>query len=330
MKEKVLITGASGFIGFHLIEAALRGGLTVHAAIRAGSDISHLKRYDVGFIELDYTDQEALTKQLAANGYTYIIHAAGVTRAGSQQDYDTVNAGYALNLARAAMAGLGDQLGKFVFLSSLAAMGPLNNPDVLITEESTPAPVTAYGRSKLLAEQQLQALPSLPLVVLRPTAVYGPRERDIFIMIRSISRGIEAYIGRREQQLSFVYVKDLASVTINALFTGLSNATFNISDGKSYDQYQLANFSRQILHRKTLRLHVPYGMIHALALGMERWYGWRGKTPVLNREKLQELTAVNWQCSIEKARKQLGFNPQYSLEQGLRETLQWYHQNKWL
>ncbi len=330
MKEKVLITGASGFIGYHLVEAALRSGLSVYAGVRAGSDVSHLKGYDIGFCELDYSNKEQLTKQLAANGFTYIVHAAGATRAVSQQAYDAINAEYAFNLASAAVDALGNRLSKFVYVSSLAAMGPLNSSEMVITEEVTPTPVTAYGRSKLLGEQKLRTLSSLPLIVLRPTAVYGPRERDIFIMLRSINRGIEAYIGRTEQQLSFIYVKDLASVIINSLFSGLSNETFNISDGRGYDQYELANLSKQLLRRKTVRLHLPYGMIKGLAFAMERLYGWRGKAPVLNREKLHELTAVNWQCSIEKAKSQLGFCPQYSLEQGLRETLQWYHQNKWL
>jgi UDP-glucose 4-epimerase len=330
MKEKVLITGASGFIGFHLIEAALRNGLSVYAGIRAGSDVSHLKGYDIRYCELDYTNRELLTEQVAATGCNYIVHAAGATRAVTQQAYDTINADYGVNLASAALAGLGDRLIKFVYVSSLAAMGPLNSNDTVITEEVKPAPVTAYSRSKLLGEQKLQTLSSLPLVILRPTAVYGPRERDIFIMLRSINRGIEAYIGRIDQQLSFIYVKDLASVIINSLFSGLSNEVFNISDGRSYGQYELADLSKQLLHRKTVRLHLPYGMIKGLAFAMERLYGWRGKAPVLNREKLHELTAVNWQCSIEKAKSQLGFCPQYSLEQGLKETLQWYHQNKWL
>jgi nucleoside-diphosphate-sugar epimerase len=330
MKESVLITGASGFIGFHLVEAALRSGLSVYAGVRKGSDVSHLVGYNIGFCELDYGNKEQLKKQLAAAGCNYIVHAAGATRAHSQQAYDTINAEYSVNLATAAMEVYGDQLRRFVFVSSLAALGPLNNADVQITEEVIPAPVTAYGRSKLLAEEKLKALSSLPLVILRPTAVYGPRERDIFIMLRSVSKGVEAYIGRGQQQLSFVYVKDFASVVIKALFASPANLTFNISDGRSYDQYQLANLSKEILQRKTIRLHLPYSLIKGVAFAMEKLYGWRGKTPVLNIEKLNELTAVNWQCSIEKAKAQLGFNPQYDLGQGLRETLQWYHQNKWL
>lgn len=331
MREKVLITGASGFIGFHLIEEALQRRLEVYAAVRPGSDIKHLKEYDIRLYELDYSNEQQLAKQLAAGGFNYIIHAAGATQAGSQQLYDTINASYAFNLASAAIEGLGSVLKKFVFVSSLAALGPLNSRLRLITEDTTPAPVTAYGRSKLLAEQKLKTLPSLPLVVLRPTAVYGPRERDIFIMLRSIHRGMEPYIGRvADQQLSFVYVKDLAAVTINSLFSNLSNITFNISDGESYNQYELANLAKQILNKKTVRLHLPYTMVKGMAFALEKWSGWRGKTPVLNREKLHELTAISWRCSIEKAKTQLHFSPQYSLKQGLWETLQWYRLNKWL
>lgn len=330
MKEKVLITGASGFIGFHLIEAALRSGLAVYAGVRPGSDVSHLKGYDVSYCLLEYSDQAMLRKQLAQTGCRYIVHAAGATRAASRQAYDTINARYAINLAHAALDTLGTQLSSFVFMSSLAAMGPLNNRDGTIDEWTVPAPVTDYGRSKLLAEQTLSAISQLPLLTLRPTAVYGPRERDIFIMLRSVARGIEAYIGHIEQQLSFVYVKDLASVVINSLFSGLTHEAFNISDGYRYDQYALADLSKQILNEKTLRLHLPYGLVKGLAVTLEKLYGWRGKTPVLNREKLAELTAPNWVCSIEKAQTKLGYHPNYSLEHGLTETLHWYLQHKWL
>jgi nucleoside-diphosphate-sugar epimerase len=330
MKESILITGASGFIGFHLIEAALSRGLTVYAAVRAGSDVRHLKGYDIRFCELNYSNVELLTKQLEAIGCQYIIHAAGTTRTGSQEAYNIVNADYTFNLASAAMQALGNKLLKFVFLSSLAALGPLNSKDTMITEDIAPAPVTAYGRSKLLAERRLQELTRLPLIVLRPTAVYGPREKDILIMLRAISRGMEAYIGKIDQQLSFVYVKDLASVAINALYSRPSTFAFNISDGRIYGQYELADYSKQILNRKTWRLHVPRSIIKGLAFGMERVYGWRGKTPALNVEKLHELTAVNWYCSIDKAKAELGYYPRYSLEQGLRETLQWYRQHNWI
>jgi len=331
MKEKVLITGASGFIGFHLIEEALLRDLDVYAAVRPGSDIKHLKEYDIKFCELDYTNVPQLAKQLAAGGFNYIIHAAGATRAASQQMYDTINAAYAFNLASAAIEGLGSVLKKFVLVSSLAAVGPLDSRLRLITEDTTPAPVTAYGRSKLLAEQQVNTLTELPLVILRPTAVYGPRERDIFIMLRSIHLGMEPYIGRvADQHLSFVYVKDLAAVTIQSLFSNVTHMTFNISDGESYDQYELANFTKQILNKKTVRFHLPYNLVKGMAFVLEKWSGWRGKTPVLNREKLHELTAISWRCSIEKAATQLNYRPLYSLEQGLKETLQWYRLNKWL
>ncbi len=146
--------------------------------------------------------------------------------------------------------------------------------------------------------------------------------------MRAISRGMEAYIGRVEQQLSFVYVKDPASVAINALFSELSAVAFNISDGRSYGQYELANLSKRILNRKNMAATCAPRDDQSACF----WYGaftdGGERHLALNAEKLHELTAVNWHCSIDKAKAELGFYPRYSLEQGLRETLHWYCQQQ--
>ncbi len=107
---------------------------------------------------------------------------------------------------------------KFVLLSSLAALGP-GATGQAITEQDTPHPVTLYGKSKLLGEQYALAFKDLPLIVLRPTAVYGPRDRDIFILLKTLTHGVEPYIGRQDQKLSFIYVKDLAAITVQALLS---------------------------------------------------------------------------------------------------------------
>ncbi|RYZ28836.1 MAG: NAD(P)-dependent oxidoreductase, partial [Sphingobacteriales bacterium] len=184
MKEKVLITGASGFIGFHLIEAALEMGLDVVAAVRKNSDVRHLQVHNIQYCYPDFNNVESLKKELERTGCQYIVHALGTTKAGTQDDYNAINAGYTYNIAKAAEA-LGPSFKKLVFISSLAALGPLSEASETITELTNPRPVTAYGKSKLLAEEKLATL-SVPYVVLRPTAVYGPREKDIFILFRTI------------------------------------------------------------------------------------------------------------------------------------------------
>jgi nucleoside-diphosphate-sugar epimerase len=171
----------------------------------------------------------------------------------------------------------------------------------------------------------------LPLVILRPTAVYGPRERDLYQLIRTVARGLEPYIGRNAQQLSFIYVKDLAEITLRALqLPGRNHLSYNLSDGNSYDKYAFAEVTKKLLHKKTLRLHLPLPAVRALAGLLEGAYGLGNRMPALNREKLRELSAANWTCSIREPQRDLGFSPRYNLETGLAETLAWYKDNKWL
>lgn len=328
MKQKVLITGASGFVGFHLIDAALAKGLDVYAAIRKSSDIKHLASYKLNYTYLDFTSVESLEKELLEKQYDFIIHAAGSTKAKNQEEYNKVNATYTTNLAKAALS-IGAGFKKMVFISSLASLGPLEQTQDLITERTTPRPVTAYGKSKLLAEEQLKEM-DLPLIVLRPTAVYGSRDKDIFIILKTFNKGFEPYIGNKPQQLSFVYVKDLAAAAVNSLFTSdNANGSYNITDGNCYNRYEMANITKNVLNKKTFKIHLPLMVVRGFAIALEKTYDFLNKTPALNLEKLNELTAVNWCCDIAAARRNLNFQPQYNLQQGLKEALEWYKQNGW-
>jgi UDP-glucose 4-epimerase len=328
MRERVLITGASGFVGYHLIKEALKNDLEVFAAVRKSSNISHLNDLDIKYTDLAYNDPEALKKDIEEKKYTYIIHAAGVTRARTIEEYNTINAQYTFNLAKAAVDS-GIELKKFVLVSSLAAIGPLNNIDDIIDEETVPNPVTAYGASKLLAEQKLKTIPGLNYTILRPTAVYGPRDTGIFIFFKQLSKRIEGYIGRSEQRLSFIYVTDLARACVNALKSG-GQKTYNLSDGKSYTKYDLGIEARKTLTGKTFKFHIPVNFMRLIATLAEKVSNLKGEAPILNREKLNELTAVNWICKIENAEKEMGFEPQYDLAKGVAETINWYKQNNWL
>jgi UDP-glucose 4-epimerase len=328
MKERVLITGASGFIGYHLIEEALKNNLEVHVAIRKSSQTAHLKDFDISYIYPDFNDLSSLKKALQENRYDYIIHAAGVTRARSQNEYNHINAGYTHNLALASLQS-GIKLKNFVLISSLAAAGPLNTLKGIITEAAMPHPITAYGKSKLLAEENLKAFSSLHFNILRPTGVYGPRDRDIFIFFKQVVKGIEPYIGTIEQKFSFLYVTDLAKAAIKALYSG-NQKTYNLSDGNFYDRYQLGDNIKEFLNLKTIRFHLPVNFVKLIAKASEKYSSLNNKAAVLNMEKLSELMAVNWCCDIEQAKADLGFYPAYNLRAGVAETIKWYKTNKWL
>jgi UDP-glucose 4-epimerase len=328
MKKRVLITGASGFVGYHLIEEALQNNLEVYVSVRKSSNISHLSHLDIQYTHLDFSNIASLKKELQEKQYDYIIHAAGVIAARSSREYSIVNAEFTYNLAAAAVAADVNLKG-FVFISSLAAAGPLNNLNGSITEETLPHPVTAYGRSKLLAEEKLKSITSLNYIILRPTAVYGPRDTGIYIFFKQLKKGIEPYIGTNAQKLSFIYVKDLARVAVKALYQANQN-TYNLSDGNFYDKYELATIAKNVLNLKTLKLHLPVNFVKLIASVTEKLSSLNNKAAILNVDKLKELTAPNWSCSIEQAKQDLGFYPDYDLEAGLIETLKWYKTNKWL
>lgn len=330
MTERVLITGASGFIGYYLVKAARDAGFEVHAAVRRSSNVGRLKELGPVFVYPDFGSEDSLSRLMHEGAYSYVIHAAGATRAKGEEDYNLINAKYTLDLARAAQQA--KTVRRFVFLSSLAAKGPVAyDKEQIISEATKPAPVTAYGRSKLLAEEYLQELEGLPVTIIRPTAVYGPGEKDIFILFKTLSRGLDAYIGKDPQRLSFVYVKDLAGITIKAMLQKNSQSTsYNISDGQGYEKYALADQFNKLFKRKTWRVHIPVPMFNVLVNTLGIYYRFSKATPVLNKEKLNELTAPNWMCSIDKAKEELNYHPAYNLENGLAETLQWYKKEKWL
>lgn len=327
--KRVLITGASGFLGYHLIQAALQSGLEVFAAVRKSSHIEHLKDLNIQYTDLDFTSVASLKKEIEDKAYHYIIHASGVTKAKTEQEYNTINAQYTQNLALAATTSNVD-LEKFVFVSSLAALGPLEVLQQKIEDNSEARPVTLYGQSKLLAETYLAEIPDLPLIVIRPTAVYGPREKDMYILFKTINKGWEPHIGRFEQQLSFVFVTDLAEIIIKALSSRITRKSYNVSDGFVYDRYALADGVKRALSKKTFAIHLPVRAVHALAATMDLIYAKSEMTPALNKHKMPELTAVNWACNIQNIQNDLNFNPEYDLEKGLHETVQWYKNNNWL
>ncbi len=328
MKKRVLITGASGFLGYHLIEEALQNNLDVYVAVRKSSNVEHLRDLNIQYTYPEFGNLISLKKELKEKQYDYIIHAAGTTSARSADEYNTVNADYTYNLAAAAVAADVNLKG-FVFISSLAAVGPLNTLNGIINEETIPHPITAYGQSKLLAEEKLRSITNLHYIILRPTAIYGPRDKDIFIFFKQLKKGIEPYIGDIEQKLSFIYVKDLAKATIQALYTCNQN-TYNLSDGNFYNRYELATIAKNVLNLKTVKFHLPVNFVKLIASVSEKVSSLSNKAAVLNTEKLKELMAVNWSCEIEKAKYDLGFYPLYNLDTGLAETLQWYKTNKWL
>jgi nucleoside-diphosphate-sugar epimerase len=221
---KILVTGASGFIGSFIVEEALRRGMETWAAVRGSSKRDFLQDERIRFIELNLSSQQQLEEQLRHHQFDYVVHAAGVTKCLNASDFYKINTEGTKHLVRA-LINLKMPLRRFVYISSLSIFGAIREqqPYEEIRESDTPQPNTDYGRSKLQAEQWLDSLPTskgasegFPYVILRPTGVYGPRERDYFMMAKSIKQHTDFAVGYRRQDITFVYVLDVVQAVFLA------------------------------------------------------------------------------------------------------------------
>ena len=330
--SSILITGASGFIGSFLVEEAVRRGFDTWAGVRASSSRAYLQDPRVRFLELDFARPDVLRRQLAAHGrFDYIVHCAGVTKCVDSADFDRVNHVQSCDFVDA-LRELGMTPRQFIFISTLSVFGPVHEQDYRpILDTDTPQPNTAYGRSKLKTEQYLQSLPDFPYVIFRPTGVYGPRERDYYVMAQSIARHVDVAAGFRRQDLTFVYVADVVQAVFLAIGRGVCRRAYFLSDGRVYSSRTFSDLLiREMGHPWVIRLKFPLFALKTVSLCAEWWAKRRGKTSTLNRDKYNIMKQRNWRCDITPAVEELGYAPAYDLDKGVRLTIAWYKENRWL
>ncbi|MDA3904805.1 MAG: NAD(P)-dependent oxidoreductase [Bacteroidales bacterium] len=333
--KKILITGASGFIGSFLVEEALKREYEVFAGIRSTSNRSFLNDSKIVFFESNLADKYALKNILIANKneygkFDYIIHNAGITKSCDKDDFEKVNYQFTRNLIEA-LSELNCMPEKFIFISSLAAYGPGNEKTLSpIAEKDIPHPITFYGKSKLKAEQFIKSFPNLPYLIFRPTSVYGPREKDFFVVYKTIKHGLETYIGSSEQLLSFIYVKDLCRLIFDALESDKKRKSYFLSDLKDYTAIEFNAFIKKELNVKTIQIIFPEFLVKSLAFIIEKIACLTGKPPSLNTEKYKEISAKNWLCDSKGIEMDFSFKPEYELQKGIKETIAWYKKEKLL
>ncbi|MBO6032499.1 MAG: NAD(P)-dependent oxidoreductase [Prevotella sp.] len=330
---KILITGASGFIGSFIVEEALKRGFETWAAIRKSSSREWLQDERIRFIELNLSSKAQLVEQLRGQDFDYVVHAAGVTKCLNKADFHRINTEGTKNLADALLE-VGMPLKRFVFVSSLSIFGAIKEqqPYEEIRESDTPQPNTEYGRSKLAAERYLDTLGArLPYIILRPTGVYGPREKDYFIMAKSIKQHSDFAVGYQRQDITFVYVEDVVQAVFLALEKGENGRKFFLSDGEVYQSATFSNLIHETLGRPWwIRITAPVWVLRIVTFFGEYIGRMTGKVTALNNDKYNILKQRNWRCDIQPATDELGYQPKVQLEEGVRRTIQWYKENKWL
>ena len=334
--ESILITGASGFIGSFIVEEALKRKFGVWAGIRASSSREYLKNRKIHILELDFAHPNELRAQLSGhkgtyNKFDYIIHCAGVTKCVDKNDFDRVNylqTKYFVDTLRE----LNMIPKQFIFISTLSVFGPVREKTYRpISEADTPMPNTAYGLSKLKAEIYLQSIPGFPYVIYRPTGVYGPREKDYFLMAKSIRQHLDFSVGFRRQDLTFVYVKDIVQAVFQGIEKKVCRRAYFLADGKVYQSRAFSDLIRKELGNPfVIRFRCPLFVLKVVSLLAEFWAKQRKTTSTLNSDKYKIMKQRNWQCDLTPAIEELDFSPEYDLKRGVKETIAWYKEKGWL
>lgn len=334
---KILVTGASGFIGSFIVEEGLSRGYEVWAGIRGSSSRKFLGDGRISFIELDFSSIARLKEQFAAfrqehGGWDYIVHAAGVTKCLDKKDFFKVNYEGTRNFIDA-LAALGMSPRKFIYLSSLSVFGPVREkqPYEPIMESDTPCPNTAYGESKLLSEKYIKENAPFPYVILRPTGVYGPRERDYYKMAVSIKKHVDFSVGYRPQVITFIYVKDLVKAIYMSMESRVENRCYFVSEPCGYSSRAFSDFIQKELGiKRVLHIKAPVWLLKVISCCAEWFSHISGKPGTLNSDKYRIMKQRNWLCDTLPIEKELGFTADYPLADGTRETVKWYKQEKWL
>ena len=327
---QVLLTGGSGFLGSWVAEQLAAEGHAVRALIRPTSDKRALAMLaGVEFAAGAVEDRGSLTAAVA--GVDAIVHVAGIVKARRPADFFAVNTQGTKNLLDAALARGG--IKRFVYLSSLAAMGP-SADGTPVPEDAEPRPVTHYGRSKLEAERAvLLAGAQMPVTVIRPPMIYGPRDRETLAFFTSIKNGVLPMMGDGGNTLSVIYVEDCAAAVVRAATAAAapSGKAYFVEDGKVYVWREaLKDLETALGKRAFVRVGMPMPVIKVAAAASQLWGALTNTAQMLTLDKVNELTQQHWVCSGDGARRDLGWTAKVQWQQGVQNAVKWYREQGWL
>lgn len=321
-----MLTGASGFVGSHILDSLRKRGIETAVLLRPSSDRGFLQHH-LPSLEIrsgSITEPETLGAVL--DGISHVIHCAGCTRAARNSEFYSINQVGTRNLVEAVNACCG-KIQQFIHISSLAVSGPAT-PSRPAREEDLPHPVSHYGRSKAAGELEVHQRCKVPFTVLRPPAVYGPRDAGFLPMFRAVHRHVLP-LPNKYQALSLVFAQDLAENVVGCLgASAAERKTYFVSSPDVVSGREMAREIARQARRWTIPLPLPTALLWPVCLAQEIASHLTGRASLLNLQKFAELRAAGWVCDPSRLQRELGLECTTTLARGVAQTLQWYREQK--
>ncbi|NTU98090.1 MAG: NAD-dependent epimerase/dehydratase family protein [Chlorobiaceae bacterium] len=329
MGETVLVTGSTGFIGARLLLHLAREGEKVRVLLRPESRTDRLPG-NIEVVRASYDDSKGLA--VAVRGADRIVHLAGVTRAARSSGFEAGNVTPVKNIL-SAVREANPSLKRFLLVSSLAAAGPASEGIRGVSESDEAKPVSAYGRSKLLAERIAMESPDIPVTIVRPPAVYGPGDRDVLQVFRMLSKGLLVSAGdARRQRFSMIYADDLVrGIMAAARSPHAAGRIYYITSSRSWSWEEVIDAARPVLCFENLvRISLPKPLVYLLGSVAGTAGSLLGIPTIINRDKAAELVQDFWVCDPGRAEEELDFRADTGLPEGIEKTVAWYRSSGWM
>ncbi len=326
--RKILVTGANGFIGSHICETLQSAGFDVRALVRRTSDLTNIMHLDLELAHGDLNDADSLPA--AIEGAEAIVNNAGITKALDSDMFDRVNSAGTENILKAIERSNPD-IKDFIQISSTAASGPAPS-DTPIDEDYPPRPLTAYGKSKLAGETAVLAYrDKFPVTVLRPSAVYGPRDKEMLSFFKAVSFRLKPTFGTGECYVNFTYVKDLAQAVARTLTEASSSGSvYFVAEKRRYSYSEAGDIMSEVLGIKGLDIHVPATLLRFAGKISEITAKLRNKASIFSADKALEISQKYWLVDTSRIERELSFVSPTSFRNGVIETVDWYRRHGWL
>lgn len=323
------VTGATGFIGSHLADLLLDNGFTVRTLVRKTSNLRWIQGKPIECMQGDIRDPQSLAPFL--EGADYVFHIAGIVKARTREEYFEANDSATRHLLEATKQ-FAPNVRRFLYASSQTAAGPAPSRENPVTEDVPPNPITTYGASKIAAEKTVASFTGIvPWTIVRPPAVFGPRDTEIMIYFQTVSKGLNSLIGFNEKRLNLIYSEDLVRGIYLAATSDVSlHRTYFLASERSYTWPEVGRIAADALGKRTITVRLPHAVVYAVAALAQLAAAVQRKAATVNLEKARDITTQYWLCDSSAARRDLGWREEVSLEEAIRRTIAWYREQGWI